>query len=161
MLRMRGMSLVEMVITIVIISVALVGSLRAFSVLTGRSADVLIQTRSADLAQLYFDEILSRRYDEATGTNGVPAYTGACRITNDGESRDNYDDVDDYYAVTNESPDTMDASLATDYSGYTVSINVVCDDSIGVNTGGAKRIEITIDDPIGATSVFSMYKGNY
>ena len=32
MLRMRGMSLVEMVITIVIISVALVGSLRAFSV---------------------------------------------------------------------------------------------------------------------------------
>ena len=34
MLRMRGMSLVEMVI-IVIISVALAGSLRAFSVLTG------------------------------------------------------------------------------------------------------------------------------
>ena len=32
MLRMRGMSLVEMVITIVIISVALVGSLRSFSV---------------------------------------------------------------------------------------------------------------------------------
>ena len=83
MLRMRGMSLVEMVITIVIISVALVASLRAFSVLTGRSADVLIQTRSVDLAQLYFDEILSRRYDEATGTNGVPAYTGACRITDD------------------------------------------------------------------------------
>ena len=55
----------------------------------------------------------------------------------------------------------MDASLATDYSGYTVSINVVCDDSIGVNTGGAKRIEISIDDPTGDTSVFSVYKGNY
>ena len=81
--------------------------------------------------------------------------------TDDGESRDNFDDVDDYNVVVNEAPDTMDASLATDYSGYTVSISVVCDDSIGVNTGGAKRIEISINDPTGDTSVFSVYKGNY
>ena len=51
----------------------------------------------------------------------------------------------------------MDASLATDYSGYTVSINVVCDDSIGVNTGG-QAYRNPIDDPIGDTSVFSMHK---
>lgn len=161
MLRMRGMSLVEMVITIVIISLALVASLRAFSVLTGRSADGMIQTRSLDLAQLYFDEILSRRYDEDTGTNGVPTYTGACRITDDGESRDDYDDVDDYDAITNESPDTMDASLVADYSGFLVTIDVACDNSIGTLAGGSKRVDISITDPTGDVSVFSVYKGNY
>ena len=113
------------------------------------------------ICQLLCMSNIGGRYDEATGTNGVPAYTGACRITDDGESRDNFDDVDDYNVVVNEAPDTMDASLATDYSGYTVSISVVCDDSIGVNTGGTKRIQISINDPTGDTSVFSVYKGNY
>ena len=161
MLRMRGMSLVEMVITIVIISLALVASLQAFSFFVGRSSDGLVQTRSLDLAQLYFDEILSRRYDEDTGVNGVPAYTGACRITDDGESRDNYDDVDDYDAINNESPDTMDAALTADYTGFSVTIDVVCDDAIGTLTGGSKRIDIAITDLTGDVSVFSVYKGNY
>ena len=161
MKSMRGMSLVEMVITIVIISVALVASLRAFSTLVGRSSDSLIQSRSLDLAQLYFDEILSRRYDEDSGTNGVPAYVGGCRITDEGEGRGDYDDVDDYDAIANESPETVDTSLVADYSGFTVSISVECDDSIGVLAGGAKRIDISVRDPADKTSVFSVYKGNY
>jgi len=157
----RGLSMVEMIITIVIVSVALVASLRSMSVLTGRSADAMVQSRALDLAQLYFDEILTHRFDEATGEYGVPAYTGACRITYDGEARDAYDDIDDFDAIDNEAPALIDASLAANYSGFTVSVAVTCDDSIGVNAEGAKLVQISINDPLGQTSTFSVYKGNY
>jgi MSHA pilin protein MshD len=161
MKSVQGMSLVEMILTIVIISVAMVASLRSFSVLSGRSSDVMVQTRALDLAQLYIDEILSRRFDEDTGVYGTPTFTGACRITDDSENRDDYDDVDDFAEISNEVPALIDSSLAADYAGFTVSVDVACDDSIGVNTDGAKLVTVTITDPIGNDSVFSVYKGNY
>src|SRR5690606_10253382 len=110
--RQRGLTLVELVITIVVISIALYTSLQAFSYFAGRSADALNQTRMLDLAQLYLDEILAKRWDEASGAGGVPVYVGCritndgecritndgeCRITNDGECRALFDDVDDYH----------------------------------------------------------------
>lgn len=161
MKSVQGMSLVEMILTIVIISVAMVASLRSFSVLSGRSSDVMVQTRALDLAQLYLDEIMSHRFDEDTGVYGTPTFTGACRITDDSENRDDYDDVDDFAEISNEAPALIDSSLAADYAGFTVSVDVACDDSIGVNTDGAKLVTVTITDPIGNDSVFSVYKGNY
>ena len=161
MKRSRGMSMVEMVLTIVIVSVALVASLQAFSLLSGRSSDSMVRSRALDLAQLYLDEILSHRYDEASGPYGVPAYTGACRITDDGEARDEYDDVDDFDEISGEAPALIDSSLAADYAGYTVSVAVTCDSSIGVNAEGAKLVQVSILDPLGQNSTFSVYKGNY
>lgn len=161
MKSLQGMSLVEMVITIVIVSVAMVASLKSFSVLSGRSSDVMVQTRALDLAQLYIDEILSHRFDEDSGVYGTPTYTGVCRVVNESESREDYDDVDDFHSISNEIPALVDTSLVADYSGYTVSVSVTCDDSIGVNSNGAKLIQITINDPIGNNSIFSVYKGNY
>jgi MSHA pilin protein MshD len=161
MKSMQGMSLVEMILTIVIVSVAMVASLKSFSVLSGRSSDVMVQTRALDLAQLYIDEILSHRFDEATGVYGTPTYTGVCRITDDGETRESYDDVDDFAAINAETPALIDSSLAADYAGFSVSVAVTCDDSIGVNTGGTKLVQVTITDPIGNNSIFSAYKGNY
>ncbi|HBS42181.1 MAG TPA: MSHA biogenesis protein MshD [Oceanospirillales bacterium] len=158
---MSGLSLVEMVMTIVIISIALVASLTAFSTLSGRTADGMIQTRTLDLAQLYIDEILNHRFDEATGAFGVPTYTGACRITNDGESRDAYDDVDDFDAINNEIPTFADSALASAYDGFRVSVSVSCDNSIGINAEGAKLIQISIVNPQNQTGVFAVYKGNY
>ena len=157
----RGLSMIEMIITMLVISIALVASLNSFSLIGGRSAEAMIQTKSLDLAQLYLDEILAQRFDEATGNGGTPPYTGTCRITNDGESRSDYDDVDDYHAINNEEPALIDSSLSTLYSGYTVSVSVFCDDTVGANTNGSKRVQITINDPAGDSSVFASYRGNY
>ena len=71
-----GATLVELVITIVIISVAIAGTVGAFSLIAGRSAAPLNQTRAVALAQIYMDEILGRRYDEDTPVGGVPKEPG-------------------------------------------------------------------------------------
>ena len=158
--RLRAFTLIEMIITIVIIGLALTSGLKAFSLLAGRSSDALIQTKTLDLAQLYLDEILASRFDESSGNGGSPGYAG-CRITDDGESRAGYDDVDDYDAIDNEIPAFADASLATYYAGFSVSVSVRCDDSVGVNAGGAKRIELTIRSPDNQSSRFTAYRGNF
>ncbi len=51
--RQQGATLMELVMTIVIIGVAIAGVVGAFSLITGRSADPLNQTRAVALAQLY------------------------------------------------------------------------------------------------------------
>lgn len=156
-----GATLVELVLTIVIMAIALSASLSAFSLLIGRSADGFSQNKSAQLAQLYFDEILARGFDHDTGLGGIPAYTGPCRVGNNGETRADFNDVDDYDIIDQEQPALIDQSLAGLYDGYRVSVSVQCVNDVGVNTQGAKLIQLTVQDPRNQTARFAVYKGNY
>lgn len=159
----RGATLVELVITIVIISVAVASVVGAFALLSGRSADPLNQTRAVALAQLYADEILSRKYDENTPPGGVPRHSG-CSINTEEASRASYDDVDDYDAISNDPPrDASGAALdPTSYSGFQVSVSVECaGNEVGLPAADAKRIDITIRDPGNATYAFTFYRANF
>ncbi|ASP37175.1 MSHA biogenesis protein MshD [Bacterioplanes sanyensis] len=156
----RGVTLVELVITIVIISIALVASIASFSVITGRSANAMVQSRALELGQLYLDEILARRFDEGSDPTGIPPYTGACRITDDGESRGQFDDVDDFHNLNDDPPALIDLPADTDYNGYVVDVRVSCDSGVGSN-GDAKLITVTVTAPNGSQSRFSVYRGNF
>ncbi|TGN38606.1 type II secretion system protein [Marinobacter confluentis] len=161
----RGATLVELVMTIVIISVAIAGVTGAFALISGRSADPLNQTRAVELAQLYMDEIIAKKYDEATPPGGQPPYSGAtCNIGPDaGESRATFDDVDDYNGVSDSPPANVDGAL-DGYNGFTVDVAVACagdDPDIGLPSTEAKRIDLTITVPGGQSFVFSAYKANF
>ena len=158
--RHQGVTLVELVIAIVVISIALLASVSSFSLLAGRSANAMVQSRSLELAQLYLDEILARRFDEASDPTGVPPYSGACRVTDDGESRGQFDDVDDFHGLNESPPSLIDLPADTDYNGFAVAVTVVCDNSVGSN-GSAKRITVTVTAPDGQQSPFSVYRGNF
>lgn len=158
----RGATLVELVITIVIISVAIAGVVGAFGLIAGRSADPLNQTRAVALAQIYMDEILSRRYDDNTPVGGVPRQMG-CTINTEESDRADYDDVDDYNAISGAAPENAEgAALTADYANFSVSITVVCaGDEIGLAADEAKRVDLTVTDPSGQAYDFSAYKANY
>ena len=144
--RHGGATLVELVITIVIIGVAIAGVVGAFSLIAGRSADPLNQTRAVALAQLYMDEILSRKYDDNTPVGGVPKQSG-CTINTEEASRADYDDVDDYNAIADAAP---------------VSITVECaGGEVGLAPADAKRVDLTITDPGGQGYSFSVYRANF
>jgi MSHA pilin protein MshD len=150
------------VITIVIISVAIAGVVGAFSLIAGRSADPLNQTRAVALSQLYMDEILSRKYEEDTPPGGRPKHTG-CTINAEESDREDYDDVDDYDAINNESPENAEGdTLGAAYSGFTVSITVTCaGGEVGLPDDDAKRIDITITDPSSQNYLFTAYRSNF
>ncbi|MFC4258395.1 prepilin-type N-terminal cleavage/methylation domain-containing protein [Marinobacter lacisalsi] len=162
----HGATLVELVMTIVIISVAIAGVVGAFSLIAGRSADPLNQTRAVALAQRYMDEILARPFDEAAPAG--QRYGGGCRKTVDSSrDRDSYRDVDDFDAITGETPSEYWVSSGGAVDGYeqfSVTVNVDCVADPSAELGAsveAKRVEILIDDPSGNRYVFSAYRVNY
>ncbi|MEX1199136.1 MAG: type II secretion system protein [Pseudohongiellaceae bacterium] len=111
--RQRGITLVEMVATIIILAIALTAVTAMLSRGLGRSSDVLTETRAVALAQSYLEEIIGRRFDEASNPRGIPpcwydvpgVELELCAPNPDGDpfpadgddgSRAEYDDVDDY-----------------------------------------------------------------
>lgn len=163
-LLQRGATLVELVMTIVIISVAIAGVVGAFGLISGRSADTLNQTRAVELAQLYIDEIITKKYDDATPQGGEPKYSGACNIgAESGENRSNFDDVDDYNGLTDDPPSNAQGPLSG-YDDFVVNVSVSCagdDPGVGLPASEAKRIDLTITIPGGNDFVFSAYRANF
>lgn len=165
----KGFTLIELVITIVVMSIALAAMLGAFSSSMSRSADPLWRNKSIKLAQLYLDEILSKRYDENTPIGGVPAVTvtSCASLGKDGiEVRATYDDVDDFDNTADNPPVGAGGGLDSSYQDYLVEVQVTCDDAAGaVNSSGihdhAKRIAVTVTPPGQAAMTFYVYKGNY
>lgn len=162
--QQRGATLIELVMTIVILGIAIAGVVGAFALISGRSADALNQTRAVALAQLYMDEIITKKFDEATPQGGVPKYTGACHIGPDsGETRSTFDDVDDYDGLTDSPPSSVQSAL-DDYNGFSVAVTVSCAGSelgAGIASADGKRIDLTITAPGGQTFSFSAYRVNF
>jgi len=112
-----GLTLVELVVTIVVLAVALVGLTSVLGGGLARSSDTLLNVRTVALAQSYLDEILSKRFDEQSQVRGIPPCRAASGRTcstfrdcatpiaaglfgPDGtEARANFDDVDDYHCL--------------------------------------------------------------
>jgi MSHA pilin protein MshD len=103
--RQGGLTIIEMVVTIVILGIALVGITQMIGSGLRSSADTLLETRSVALAQSYLDEIFGKRFDEHSNPRGVPPCRSNC--TEEGDfgldgseaSRVDFDDVDDYHGL--------------------------------------------------------------
>ncbi|KZZ20537.1 hypothetical protein A3752_11485 [Oleiphilus sp. HI0081] len=171
--RQQGVTLVELVISIVILSIAMVAVLNSFSFTMKHSADPLWRNKTLKLTQLYFDEILSKNYDHATPVGGVPMVASpGCTAADLGpdspgdvlETRSVYNDVDDYDGLTDAPPVSLTAGLDSSYDSYSVSISVACDTANLVSasaTNHAKKITISITPPGQSTMTFAAYKGNF
>jgi len=136
----RGLTIVEMVITIVILAISLVAISAAISGGISRSSDVLIETRAVALAQSYLDEILGKRFDENSAPRGIPPCiaeecTAALTLGPEadelacGTPRICFDDVDDYLGLDEgyDQPDPLldaEGVERTDYENYRVRVNV-------------------------------------
>ena len=161
----RGVTLIELIITMVIISIAVVAVVTAISGSVGRSADPIVQGKSAALAQTYLDEILTKRFAESTPTGGVPpATTNLCLIGPDGsETRATFNDVDDYHNLSDAPPNDQAGGDLPGYAGYRVDVAVDCDGTgAGLATNeAAKRIRVTVTSPDGAAMDFSVFRANF
>lgn len=167
--RQQGVTLVELVISIVIISIAMVAVLNSFSFSISQSADPLWRNKSLKLAQLYLDEILAKNYDHNTPVGGLPEVTNpACGSLGPeaGETRATYNDVDDYDGTSDSPPVSLVGNLDSSYASYSVSVTVECDGNTVGATGGtpdnhAKKITVSVTPPGENAIAFAVYKGNF
>jgi MSHA pilin protein MshD len=164
--KINGFSLIEMVITIVVIGIALTALTSSLFSGVGRNADPLWQAKATQLSQAYLDEILAMRYQEDSPIGG--GSVGSCSIngaeTGSGigggeSSRSLFDDVDDYHGLS-ESADFLDTTTSSSYSGYGVSIEVECVGPTNASANNSKLIAITITSPTNQRLVFSVFRAD-
>ncbi len=154
--RSKGFSLIELVITIVVLGIALSALTASLFSGVGRNADPLWQSKATQLSQAYLDEILSMRYQESSPIGG--GSIDGCDIDGPEEgigNRSLFDDVDDYNGLS-ETADFLDTATASSYAGYTVSIAVTCDEF----ATNSKLIVVTITSPANQNLVFSVIRAD-
>ncbi len=155
--RFKGFSLVELLVFMVVLSIALMVLLGTANFALTHSADPAIQARLISLGQAQLDEIIARKYAENTPTGGVPACglgSGCTAIGIDsGESlsrSSSLDDVDDFHGY-NDSP----------FTGYTRRVEVVfAGTDLGLPAAEAKKVTVTVSTG-SQTIVLATYRVNF
>lgn len=186
-----GFTIVEMVVTIVILGIALIGVAAMVSLGTSNSAETLVQTRAVALANSYIDEIMGRRFDERSAASGLdpcygftsnrctldasvaPDYCESTLGRDGGETlgqRETYDDVDDYHNLEEGDGTAFPISDADDatraeYENFHIAVSVryAGDDAVlNLHCTNAKLITVTVTSRDQQQGWdFSVYKGNY
>lgn len=156
-----GATLVELIVSIVVISVGLAGVLLVINRAVSSSADPMIQHQTVAIAEAYLEEILAKDFSPGPGA-----------------IRGQFDDVDDYHDLANNgctatTPacpalgscvcDQTGAPIAG-LQGYAVNVQVT-DAALGditVASGDAKLIQVTVTPPLNVPPVtLSGYRTNY
>ena len=130
--RQAGMTLIELVMAIVIISVGLAGVLLAYTTVVGRSADPMIRKQMLAIADETMEEIALKPF--APAANAAPA---AC-------ARNTYNDIFDYNGYTATGICDIDGVPIAGLTGYSVGVSVVADATLpSVTSANAAKITVT------------------
>lgn len=164
--RQSGVTLVELIITIVVLGIALSTLVSALSEGVSQSATPLWEAKALELQQAYLDEILAMQFDDAGAAGGgeVSLADAPCVLSTEGQSRPLFDDVDDYHNLTDQPPVLIEPGIdMSQYAQYAVSVQVACAGSdLGLSENRlAKRILVTVTAPGGQSRNVAVYKGNF
>ncbi len=130
--REHGATLIEVVISIVVIAVAVSAVLGVMSTSVGRSADALVITQGVSVANAYLEEISLKPFDDPDGTDGEA-------------SRIDFDDIDDYNGLVDAGAADQFGNPIPALSGYTVSVAVTPSAALpGVPAGDALLINVRV-----------------
>jgi len=143
--RCRGFTLVELVIAMVVISIALSGVLMVMNYTTAHSADPMIQHQAVAIAEAYLEEILLKPYADPDGVDGEG-------------SRALFDDVDDYDGLSDAGARDQSGAAIAGLGTYTVNVSV---QPATVNGVAMLRAQVSVGMPGGGTMVLTGYRANY
>jgi MSHA pilin protein MshD len=133
-----GVSLIEMIVFIVVVSIALLALVGVYNQATINNVDPIVRVRALEAAQSKLDEILALKYAENTPTGGIPACS-PCDDTPDS----NMNDVDDYRGWSD-----------VPYAGYSRRVTVVTNNNI-------KLITVSVTTPTGETMLLAAERANF
>lgn len=176
--KLAGFTLIELVIGIIVFSIALTLFTSLIVPQAIRSVDPIFQVRAAELGQSMINEIASKSFDEKSDRNGNgilcdAACIGTINLGPDaGENRTTYDDVDDYHNLNVAGDDiknALDQSTILNgtnlYAGFSLNVTVVYDANMDgeadIVVGNTKLITATVTTPNDEGIVFSTFRSNY
>ncbi|HET7370718.1 MAG TPA: type II secretion system protein [Gammaproteobacteria bacterium] len=125
-----GVTLIELVVSIVIIGIALAGVLLVFNRTVATSGDPMIQQQAISIAEAYIEEIVGKAYSDPDGS-GTEA------------SRGLYDDVSDYDGLSDSGAHDQTGQLIAPLQNYDVAIDVQAA-TLGPTNSPAMLVTVTV-----------------
>ncbi len=170
--RQSGFSLIETILVIVLLGVAVAGMAAMFLNNVSKSHEPYLRQRALAVATAFMDEILRKRWDNNSPLGGGCVNTGTALcssgpapagIGSEEVSRSDWDDIDDFNAIGNQSPpQDSSGSAMPGYGGFTVSVTVSQPGAWnGVPAVDVKRIEVQVTSNNGETISLSAYRVNF
>lgn len=144
--KQRGMTLIEVVISIVIIAIAVSAILGVLATNVQRSADAMIVTQGISIANAYLEEISLKPFSDPDGVDGEVGRT-------------NFDDVDDYDGLLDSGAFDQFGNPIASLDGYSISVAVNGSTGLpGVASGDAFRIDVRVQNAPFVDYTLSSYR---
>jgi len=145
--RQAGFTLIEIIVTIVVLSIAATAILSIFTNTIRTSADPMIQQQALSIAEAYMEEIQLKPFSDPGGGVGETA-------------RAAFDDVSDYGTLNNAAIEDQNGSPIADLSSYTVSVTVTSNASLNGITD-ALLISVSVNHAALDPVVIHGFRTNY
>lgn len=138
-----GATLVELIISIVIISTAIAGVLGIVNLTVLHSADPIVQQQIIAIAESYIEEITALPTADPDGTNS-------------GETRATFDNVDDYNGLSDTGVIDQNSNVIARLDNYNISV-VINNQTIN-GLANMREIAVTVQRPGTASIRLVTYK---
>ncbi len=140
-----GFTLIELVISMVVVAIALGGVLMVINYSVRHSADPMLQHQAVAIAESYLEEVLLRPYKDPDGSDGETV-------------RNLLDDVDDYEGWSDAGARDQEGTAISGLEAYRISVAV---DDATLNTVACKKVTVTVRHAGGIELTLSGYRMDY
>lgn len=128
----RGVTLVELLMSIVVVSIAASSVLGVMAMTAARSADPMIRHQASAIAEAYLEEILLKPLTDPDGADGEAA-------------RADFDDLDDYDGLLDAGARDQFGVPIAGLDAYNVAVTVTPSPALpGVPIADALRVDVTV-----------------
>ena len=153
----QGVTLIELVIAIALIGVAAAALITALATLTGRSVDPLRRSQATAIAEAYLEEILAKPFTDPS----LDPTTGAACPGVAPANRADWDNICDYSGL----PDTVvrdqTGTAIGGLSDYQVAVASSQAAGQGIAAADVLRVDVTVTDPLGGSTVLTGLRTRY
>jgi MSHA pilin protein MshD len=146
--NIQGFTLIELIVAMVVISVALVGVMSVINYTTLHSADPVLRQQAIAIAEAYMEEITLKNFADPDVDGEV--------------NRALFDDVSDYNGLTDNGARDQNGNAIAGLGNYIVGVTVQNSNygPVGSEVAGL-RIDVTVTDPAGERLTLTGLRANY
>lgn len=147
--QQHGATLVELLISIVIVAIAASTILGVLAMTTAGSADPMIRHQAAAIAEAYLEEVLLKPLTDPDGIDGEGA-------------RADFDDLDDYDGLADAGARDQFGNAIAGLDAYNIVVNVTPTAALtAVPVTDAMRVDITVTHTSDLNFVLSGYRTRF
>lgn len=152
-----GATLIELIVSIVVISVALTGLMMTISISMRHSADGFVQIRAAELAQAYMDMLVTMEYDADCTVSSI---TPGCQEEDERNIFNSLKCFQSCGRITDSIPWNVNATLGSSYDAYEVEFEVTTSTLNGTQ-GKMIQVDVIIPARDDETISFSTFRAAF